>query len=320
MKPMKTLPLVLATLAVPVLANIAFAQANLEAKAPIVINVPKQDAPVVNVPASEPKVIVEGDPPWFQVAQALGSLAGLGALLVAAFALKHSDKAAKAAQDSVATMREQIRDEGRAQVIAYLDIEPSKPLFYFVVKNLGRSPARNVRISSDASFPKKWSEHALWVHAQFPMIAPGQELRSLMSSSIEILGSEGPEGWPKTFTTTIIFDDGVESDLTNEFQLSFEAFEGISYTNTDIDDIRKALQGIAKSVDHFYLRHEVENYIWKFWLEFLELQPQIVADEVDGKQVFQVKLGSEWPSPMTRWSKETKARRQRKTKEPPAEG
>ena len=283
---------------------------------PIVVNVPKQDPPVVNVSPAHPVVNVEGDAHWAQWAQGLGAivaaLAGLIAVWIAKRALAHSDAAAKAAQESVAEMRAQARNDSRAEVIAYLDIEPTKPLFYFVVKNLGRSPARNVRLKSDAVFPRTLPEGALWVEGEFPLLAPGQTLRSLMSSSFDILDSEGADPWPRAFTTRVTFDDGVDTGVTREFQLSFEAFEGIIYTNSDMDDMKKAMQDIAKSISHFHLRPEVESYIWKFWQEFLQLHPEVTKEEVDGKSIYRVQLGEEWPPPMMRASAQRREERQQR--------
>lgn len=143
---------------------------------------------------------------------------------------------------------------GRESVRPYLvfDIQVRDLSVYAILKNLGRTPARNVRIRIKpllevASGQKKTECHLTSV--TIPLMAPGREIVDLVDG-----GPRFHELYPDTiFHGTIVYSDTRENTYSEEFEVSpvFEfdiARVGAIHPLDELPRIRMALENIERKL------------------------------------------------------------------------
>jgi hypothetical protein len=154
-------------------------------------------------------------------------------------------RSARAAEDSVRELRENREQESAPYVVAYFDASFETSLIYLVIKNVGKTPANNVRFLFDP--PIQNSSQGIDI-AELPMIRdgigsipPGYEIRTLFDSAISYFGQES---LPLSFKTSISYSGGLSTELkTYEQLLDLGVFKGLS----DVD--QKGLNDLVKQVE-----------------------------------------------------------------------
>ncbi|HUS11827.1 MAG TPA: hypothetical protein VMZ30_15270 [Pyrinomonadaceae bacterium] len=159
-------------------------------------------------------------------------------------------RSAKAAEDSIRELRETREQETAPYVLAYFDASFDTSLIYLVIKNVGKTPANNVRILFDP--PIRNSSRGIEI-ADLPMIkdgigsiAPGYEIRTLFDSAISYFGQDN---LPLSFKASISYSGGLSADLkTSEQLLDVGAFKGLGdVDHKGLHDLVNQVEQVAKT-------------------------------------------------------------------------
>lgn len=170
--------------------------------------------------------------------------------------------------------RGQREDQFRPHVV--VDIEPSavRPMVDFVVRNLGQTAARDVRIATnptlqtttDDAHPKYALKDSAILAQGIPMLPPGREIRSLFDSMPDLLNT----GLPTRYEGTVTYD-GSRGGKTyhDEFVIDLNVHAGLTYIDQKgLHQVAKALEEVARrlgqwSESHHGLRVFVQD--WPSW-------------------------------------------------------
>jgi hypothetical protein len=158
-------------------------------------------------------------------------------------------KSAEAAEKTLQEMKE-VRDQETAPyVIVYLDSPYGTSFIYLIVKNTGRTIAKNVRIAFNPSLRSSSND----IFDEMPMIkhgiaslAPGQELRTFFDSAISYYGRED---LPLHITARISYCGGLKAgERSYEQTLDLQAFRDLLYTvEKGMNDLVRQVEEVAKS-------------------------------------------------------------------------
>gem|GEM_PF-1863416 len=125
-------------------------------------------------------------------------------------------------------------------------------LTIMVVKNVGSTVARNVRVCFDRRIETTLSSGANWQDSGLfqdgiKTLAPGRELRFNFDSIVQRVKS----GLPLRYTATVIYDGPQlrrfrrTKPLQDEFVLDVSVFVGASPPRRDVHDVVKAIEKLA---------------------------------------------------------------------------
>lgn len=153
---------------------------------------------------------------------------------------------------TVQEMREARDQESAPYVIAYFDLD--LPMIFFVVKNLGKSVATDIKLSIDPPLVTKNPSINLndlsMIKNGIATLAPGSEIRTFFDSTI---GSFSDPNWPLKYKVTIAYKGGLLPDLRwHEMTLDLSAYKGLYYdSKKDLDDLVKEIEQIRKAFEEF---------------------------------------------------------------------
>jgi hypothetical protein len=183
---------------------------------------------------------------------ALVQIASLIALVVYVVKTWHiasaTKKAAEASEKSLQEMKEMRDQETAPYVIVYFEIASGTPFIYLVVKNTGRTIAKDIKMRFKP--PLRTSSNNLEME-DMPMIkdgitslAPRQELRTFFDSAISYYGRED---LPLRITAKVSYSGGLQnSERTYEQTLDLQSFKGLLYTDEkDMNDLVKQVEKVA---------------------------------------------------------------------------
>jgi len=178
-----------------------------------------------------------------------GQTAGASARLAAsaAEAAESTKLAAQQSQEALRELQAARAAESAPYVIAYLDIT-EEHLVYAVVKNIGRSPARNVSIHFDPPLiggerARDWDVPAFLSNA-IPFFPPQYELRSILGVSLDLFspGSAVPTEYQARIDYTDASDQTAHAETyTLDLGIFRNARSGHATTLTDIQSILREL-------------------------------------------------------------------------------
>lgn len=255
----------------------------------IVVNVPKADPPVINLPnPTEP-------PMWpTYVGMVVGVLGTFGTLYAALAAMR----AAKATEETVEQMRKAEVEQARPYVVVSLELDRREHWFDLVMRNLGRSPAIDVSTKGSpldpliASFTRK---SCAWPNV-IPSLAPGQEMRIMVGP--QRLFHDNKTGWHPDISFQIEYrgQDGV--DYEDAFSFSFQTFEATRYDNSG-KPIERALEKIADNTALFHQGPFRDQVFWRVWKSLVDSRLELVVEESDEGMVLRFRKGTKEPGPPT---------------------
>jgi len=178
-----------------------------------------------------------------------GQTAGASARLAAsaAEAAESTKVAAQQSQEALRELQAARAAESAPYVIAYLDIT-EEHLVYAVVKNIGRSPARNVSIHFDPPLiggerARDWDVPA-FLSSAIPFFPPQYELRSILGVSLDLFspGSGVPTEYQARIDYTDASDQTAHAETyTLDLGIFRNARSGHATTLTDIQSILREL-------------------------------------------------------------------------------
>lgn len=203
---------------------------------------------------------------WLTFALAVCSSLGVIAAFVSLYAAKRQsaedrrqqEAALQLARDAntatlqtIEEMRAARDQDSAPYVVAYFDIEQS--LISFVVKNIGKSVATDIKLSVDQPFAVPPNAYDLnnfsFLKEGIAALAPGNEIRTFYTTGFSYF--DDPPKNPRKYTVTISFLGGLSVEpRKNIMTLDLSAHEGTAFGNeknltdlvTEVEKIRKTLE------------------------------------------------------------------------------
>jgi len=161
-------------------------------------------------------------------------------------------QSAQAMDRSVAEMVEDRDQQIAPYVVVYFDHQTDSPIFDLVIKNTGRTAARDVQIAFDpplqTSLKNYDIEKLAFIHQVIPTLPPEYEIRASVDVIKNVLNSET---LPRQYRVKVTFSGGVKADLREaEYVLDLNVFNGILETHTrSMTDLTKAIEKISDKLD-----------------------------------------------------------------------
>lgn len=161
-------------------------------------------------------------------------------------------KSAQAMDRSVAEMVEDRDQQIAPYVVVFFDHQTDSPIFDLVIKNTGRTAARDVAIAFDpplqTSLKNYDIEQLAFIHQVIPTLPPEYEIRASVDVIKNVLNSET---LPKQYRVKITYLGGIKSDQREaEYILDLNVFNGILETHTrSLTDLTKTIEKISDTLD-----------------------------------------------------------------------
>jgi len=161
-------------------------------------------------------------------------------------------QSAQAMDRSVAEMVEDRDQQIAPYVVVYFDHQTDSPIFDLVIKNTGRTAARDVQIAFDpplqTSLKNYDIEKLAFIHQVIPTLPPEYEIRASVDVINNVLSSET---LPRQYRVKVTYTGGVKADLREaEYLLDLNVFNGILETHTrSLTDLTKAIEKISDKLD-----------------------------------------------------------------------
>lgn len=159
-----------------------------------------------------------------------------------------SRKSTEIAEKALLEMREQRDAEIAPYVIAYLDAQGEiGGLLYLVIKNTGKTVAKNVKVVFDPPLQTRYPELLQRVLPPdgIPSIPPNYEIKTTLDSFVSYKQSS-----PMAFTVKVTYFGGLNNKpREDKYYLDLTLFHGIVYSkeNKLPSETEKALQSIQSS-------------------------------------------------------------------------
>ena len=198
-----------------------------------------------------------------------------------------SKKSTKVSEDILKEMKESRDQEVAPYVVAYFDIPYGKHwILYLVVKNVGKSVAKNVKLEFEPplrnSNEEKISEIPL-IKKGIGSIPPGYEIRTFFDSAISYFNKSE---LPLTYKVKISYSGGLRSDIRSIEQImDLYAFKGISFLDEKgTHELVKKVEKIVKNNNEISqklgkIADSLANGIWlknpDFLIVGLQLEPEL---------------------------------------------
>lgn len=170
-------------------------------------------------------------------------------------------KSAEAMDRSVAEMVEDRDQQIAPYVVIYFDNQTDSPIFDLVIKNTGRTAARDVQIAFDphlqTSLKNYDIEQLAFLHQVIPTLPPDYEIRASVDVIKNVLKSET---LPRQYHVKVTYLGGIKATLREaEYILDLNVFNGILETHTrSLTDLTKAVERISGTFDE-YAKDSVEK-------------------------------------------------------------
>ena len=161
-------------------------------------------------------------------------------------------QSAQAMDRSVAEMVEDRDQEIAPYVVVFFDHQTDSPIFDLVIKNTGRTAARNVEIAFNpplqTSLKNYDIEQLAFIHQIIPTLPPEYEIRASVDVIDNVLKSET---LPKQYRVKVTYSGGIKADLReSEYLLDLNVFKGILETHTrSLTDLTRAVERISDQLD-----------------------------------------------------------------------
>lgn len=161
-------------------------------------------------------------------------------------------QSAQAMDRSVAEMMEDRDQQIAPYVVVFFDHQTDSPIFDLVIKNTGRTAARDVEIVFDPQLQTSLKnydiEQLAFIHQVIPTLPPEYEIRASVDVIDNALKSEV---LPKQYRVKVTYSGGIKADQrVAEYILDLNIFKGILETHTrSMTDLTKAVENISDKID-----------------------------------------------------------------------
>jgi len=195
-------------------------------------------------------------------------------------------KSAEASEKMIQEMREARDQETAPYVVAYFDIQ-DPPWIYFIIKNLGRTVAKDVRLEFDPLLRNSRGDLINNLHLfkdGIKSLPPGYEIRTFFDSGIRYFNVHN---LPLKYTVKITYRGGIkDEERVTEQVLDLQPFKGLSYIHKrDFNDLVKNIEKIVKN--HSDIKRVLERIQRR-------LDREIQIGNVDFSSLNQI-TAAQWP-------------------------
>jgi hypothetical protein len=163
-------------------------------------------------------------------------------------------QSAEAMDRSVAEMVEDRDQQIAPYVVVFFDHQTDSPIYDLVIKNTGRTAARDVEIAFDpplqTSLKNYDIEQLAFIHQVIPTLPPEYEIRA----SVDVINNAlKSETLPKQYHVRVKYTGGIKSYRREaEYILDLNIFKGILETHTrSLTDLAKTIEKISDTLDEF---------------------------------------------------------------------
>ena len=161
-------------------------------------------------------------------------------------------KSAQAMDRSVAEMVEDCDQQIAPYVVVFFDHQTDSPIFDLVIKNTGRTAARDVEVTFEpplqTSLKNYDIEQLAFIHQVIPTLPPEYEIRASVDVIDNALKSVT---LPKQYRVKVTYSGGIKAEKREaEYILDLNIFNGILETHTrSLTDLTKAVEKISDKLD-----------------------------------------------------------------------
>ena len=161
-------------------------------------------------------------------------------------------KSAQAMDRSVAEMVEDRDQQIAPYVVVFFDHQTDSPIFDLVIKNTGRTAARDVEVTFEpplqTSLKNYDIEQLAFIHQVIPTLPPEYEIRASVDVIDNALKSVT---LPKQYRVKVTYSGGIKAEKREaEYILDLNIFNGILETHTrSLTDLTKAVEKISDKLD-----------------------------------------------------------------------
>lgn len=161
-------------------------------------------------------------------------------------------KSAQAMDRSVAEMVEDRDQQIAPYVVVFFDHQTDSPIFDLVIKNTGRTAARDVEVTFEpplqTSLKNYDIEQLAFIHQVIPTLPPEYEIRASVDVIDNALKSVT---LPKQYRVKVTYSGGIKAEKREaEYILDLNIFNGILETHTrSLTDLTKAVERISDKLD-----------------------------------------------------------------------
>lgn len=161
-------------------------------------------------------------------------------------------KSAQAMDRSVAEMVEDRDQQIAPYVVVFFDHQTDSPIFDLVIKNTGRTAARDVEVTFEpplqTSLKNYDIEQLAFIHQVIPTLPPEYEIRASVDVIDNALKSVT---LPKQYRVKVTYSGGIKAEKREaDYILDLNIFNGILETHTrSLTDLTKAVEEISDKLD-----------------------------------------------------------------------
>ena len=161
-------------------------------------------------------------------------------------------KSAQAMDRSVAEMVEDRDQQIAPYVVVFFDHQTDSPIFDLVIKNTGRTAARDVEVTFEpplqTSLKNYDIEQLAFIHQVIPTLPPEYEIRASVDVIDNALKSVTLS---KQYCVKVTYSGGIKAEKREaEYILDLNIFNGILETHTrSLTDLTKAVEKISDKLD-----------------------------------------------------------------------
>lgn len=157
-------------------------------------------------------------------------------------------ESAKSAEYTLLELRETRDQESAPYVIVYFDVPLSKNLVYLIIKNIGKSIAKDIRLSFEPFLQTGDVgnlENLSLFEKGIASLAPAQEIRVLLDTTIAFFGEPG---LPLFYSVEITYHGGLKDvPRTTKHTLDLSVHKGLMYIRSkDIHDLNESIEKLLK--------------------------------------------------------------------------
>lgn len=173
----------------------------------------------------------------------------LGMFILTLFVVMYAKKTLKLNQEIVEQEKQNIIENKRPEVIVYFDVGEISEL-YFLIKNIGKSPAINTKINMVLERGKVITD-SLNVYSPLKKgiatLAPNQELKTFFAMTSDVKDSKGE--FP-VYKAIISYEDQEQRKYNEEFTLDINMFKGrLRLGVKDMHDLVKVVEKIEQKIN-----------------------------------------------------------------------
>jgi hypothetical protein len=183
----------------------------------------------------------------------LANLGTVGMFFLTIFIVLYTKKMMEAALETLRLTESNFKESRKPEVIAYFD-EVNSYIFNFTIKNIGASPAINVKVDLEileGSIGDSDLMNSNMLKDRISTLAPNQQLKNFVNPSFEIVDQNG--NFP-IFSCVITYENSMSENFKDEYLLDLNMYKGNSQIRLkgvhelvkEVEDVKKSLKKLLR--------------------------------------------------------------------------